>query len=378
MQSLKPIPLVEDLSTIRFIIVSDIHEQFQYRLLVSLAIYIVSLRLVPLLSQWVQNHRAYPDFIICLGDVVTLPHPEKATVDQITEAESRVSTALFGLETIGQRVVFIPGNHDPPATVLPNPPSYSAGTVISHMTAVRLLPDLVLACIGGSIPGYRNKEPCWDSFPWDSEHAFRQALLASPFYSLFAPRRADMLQQHRGTIRMHLARMALANTPQGGPSTTSPAPTPARTSMWELDETDSAAQPTATSTATSTSTAAAAAAAPAPVPSLATVPSVMAQPFDEEGGHSHWGGQPLGAGLASLQAEIQSGGESAPAYVKQAVHTGDTVILATHMGPAGSPERGVACARARPPEPRAGAEPQGGPAVLNPGPFKSAHGPCVV
>ena len=80
------------------LLVSDIHESKE-----------LTQKLVSLCKS--KNYK--PDYIFCLGDIVTIPdgHQDDESIHE--QKEKEIKEILTILETLSPNLIYLPGNHDP-------------------------------------------------------------------------------------------------------------------------------------------------------------------------------------------------------------------------------------------------------------------------
>ena len=92
-----------------------------------------------------------PDYIISTGDHVTLSQGGKGDVEVIKKAEQTIKELIETLEVLCDKVIYIPGNHDPSTMFSDTPPSLTEKSTNLHKKSFNLASDLVLLGVGGSI-----------------------------------------------------------------------------------------------------------------------------------------------------------------------------------------------------------------------------------
>lgn len=100
-----------------------------------------------------------PDLVLCCGDLTNYVNAMKDDEAETAKAEAEVSQVLRTLENICGRVVYVPGNHEPPCCFASEPPSLSQMAVNAHMKQFADTSDSVSHLIAGS--GSFQTSSCW-------------------------------------------------------------------------------------------------------------------------------------------------------------------------------------------------------------------------
>eukprot|EP01012_Entosiphon_sulcatum_P065944 TRINITY_DN94993_c0_g1_i1.p1 TRINITY_DN94993_c0_g1~~TRINITY_DN94993_c0_g1_i1.p1 ORF type:complete len:265 (+),score=38.12 TRINITY_DN94993_c0_g1_i1:28-822(+) len=120
---------------------------------------------VEAMKTWLAMEKVVVDVILCPGDTLSLDNGT-ASVEETTAALSDLNKVLAALRSICDRLIFLPGNHDPPQLFTPEYSSPWAGATCLHKRVTELAPGLVIAGLGGSVPAYRGTERVWTGYPY--------------------------------------------------------------------------------------------------------------------------------------------------------------------------------------------------------------------
>ena len=124
----------EEKREFNFLLVSDIHEKIDN---------------VTKLKEEVKNIKF--DFVICLGDIVTIPNNQQDKEESVKKYEPIISNILKELEKIAP-LIYIPGNHEPFTLFKNDYPKLSENSLNLHNKFKVLTKDLYIIGIGGSPP----------------------------------------------------------------------------------------------------------------------------------------------------------------------------------------------------------------------------------
>ena len=119
------------------------------------------------LRAWLSSHDLLGklDAVLCPGDLTTAP---ATSLDAEEEAryEAAAQRVLDGLGSLAPRLVFSPGNHDPPRFFSGfGGGNSSASTSNAHARSLSLAPGLWLAGWGGSATATEEGVPVWPGWP---------------------------------------------------------------------------------------------------------------------------------------------------------------------------------------------------------------------
>lgn len=125
-------------SELDILLVSDVHTNYIY---------------LEKLKEWqIENQRSF-NYIVCLGDILSLNMPENETKECISKGESEISGIISFLESICLNVIYIGGNHDPKTIFNMNwLPTLTIRSINLHGKHMKLANDLYLVGLGGAIP----------------------------------------------------------------------------------------------------------------------------------------------------------------------------------------------------------------------------------
>ena len=150
-----------------FLIVSDIHE---------------SMENVKKLVEYYSKTQTKFDYILCCGDIVTVPNNEQDFPESAKKYEPMIADLFKELEKICPNIVYVPGNHEPYTTFKEDSPQLTKGTIGLHKKYLKLTDDLYMIGLGGSPPilhgdKYSNeqipfkdvnvKQYKWDGYPYN-------------------------------------------------------------------------------------------------------------------------------------------------------------------------------------------------------------------
>lgn len=124
-------------SEIRFLVVSDIHDNIQN---------------IRKLVDWYQKEKPKIDYILCCGDIVTVPNDRQDEPEQAKIYEPIIVNIFQELEKICPQILYVPGNHEPYTLYQKDPPFLTKGSINLHKKYIKLSDDLYILGIGGSVP----------------------------------------------------------------------------------------------------------------------------------------------------------------------------------------------------------------------------------
>ena len=130
---------------VKLLLISDIHED---------------LARVDQLAAYLAARYITYDAVLYLGDFLSLKHTDEAEEQQGLAAVEKILSELSTKLNSGERVLYVPGNHDPEG-LFGSAPGVTEHGVLLHNRLVRLLPKdakeespvVLLLGFGGSSPG---------------------------------------------------------------------------------------------------------------------------------------------------------------------------------------------------------------------------------
>jgi len=151
---------------LNIVIVSDIHARID--------------RIHQLLD-WLARDDSVPvtDLLLVAGDIANrdMHAADMDSDSSIVKVTSQMSMVLSELENVCAKLVYVPGNHDSPKSVVEPLPSLSIHSCNAHGRQVRVLPDVAVVGLGGSTPAvYDNKPLNWSAFPYKSDDDLKAVL----------------------------------------------------------------------------------------------------------------------------------------------------------------------------------------------------------
>jgi Icc-related predicted phosphoesterase len=124
------------------------------------------------ISDYLFSRKIAVDTVLVTGDLVSIGDGSRG--DEVVESigEGLAVDVLVALENICSKLVFVPGNHDPQSQFAKDPKKLTSSSLNAHMKTVRLGPDLVAVCAGGSVPAYQDGELVWIGYPFATDDGF--------------------------------------------------------------------------------------------------------------------------------------------------------------------------------------------------------------
>lgn len=118
------------------------------------------------LAQWVIDNKKNVDYILLLGDIVTVPNLEQNLMKSMQAFEPKIKELIIEFEKICSNVLYIGGNHEPKSLFEDNPPVLTEKSINMHKKYFKLANDLYIIGVGGSTPILTGKyvEPNVDPF----------------------------------------------------------------------------------------------------------------------------------------------------------------------------------------------------------------------
>lgn len=154
---------------LRILLISDFHESYDN---------------IDKLAEYIRAHYIVYDTVIYLGDFLTLDNPSKAEEQQGLRDVEDILGLLSAKLNNGEKVLYVPGNHDPLA-LFSRAQAVTEHGVLLHNRLVKLCtkdesgcPPVVLHGFGGSSPGFQDGKVVWAGFPFETESD-----LAARFYA---------------------------------------------------------------------------------------------------------------------------------------------------------------------------------------------------
>eukprot|EP01028_Stygiella_incarcerata_P000593 TRINITY_DN1087_c0_g1_i1.p1 TRINITY_DN1087_c0_g1~~TRINITY_DN1087_c0_g1_i1.p1 ORF type:complete len:366 (-),score=101.96 TRINITY_DN1087_c0_g1_i1:1701-2684(-) len=128
------------------------------------------------ISDYLFSRKIEIDTVLVTGDLVSIGDGSRG--DEVVESigEGLSVDVLLSLENICSKLVFVPGNHDPQCLFAKEPKKLTSSSVNAHMKTVRLAPNLVAVCAGGSVPAYQDGELVWIGYPFASDEEFSKVV----------------------------------------------------------------------------------------------------------------------------------------------------------------------------------------------------------
>lgn len=131
-----------------------------------------TLEMVDNVHKWLIANNEKIELILLSGDLTTMPM--EYGLDASEEAEifnpsfyEDFEKVVEAVSRINSNVYYIPGNHDVPKTyVLDSKPSPPCNV---HLRCLSIAPNLYVAGLGGSVPGYQDGKKLWDGFPYRNQ-----------------------------------------------------------------------------------------------------------------------------------------------------------------------------------------------------------------
>ena len=120
-----------------FLIVSDIHD---------------NIGKVRKLVDWYLKEKPHIDYLICCGNIVTVPNGKQDLDESVKKYEPIIVSIFQELEIICPRIIYIPGNHEPYTIYKKDSTSLTKSSVNIHRKYVRIASDLYIVGLGGSTP----------------------------------------------------------------------------------------------------------------------------------------------------------------------------------------------------------------------------------
>mmetsp|Transcript_47742 Transcript_47742/g.123817 ORF Transcript_47742/g.123817 Transcript_47742/m.123817 type:complete len:292 (+) Transcript_47742:60-935(+) len=149
----------------------------------------------------------WPDFVFLTGDIANMDNKQPNDIAVVSKFEGDVAAILEEAGRVAGKVVYLPGNHDPPTLFdRDEAPSLCSSAYNIHCRRLRIAKNLVLVGFGGAPPAFRQngigREKVWDGYPFDNELEMKRSM--RDFFSESAnPARVPLLGQRKedkGTI----------------------------------------------------------------------------------------------------------------------------------------------------------------------------------
>ena len=127
-----------------FLLVSDIHGS--------------SAKLNQLIA-YCQKNSIKPDYILCLGDIVSIPQGSQDNKPICEEKQKEIKNLFSLLESICPNIIYVPGNHDPQTLFkVEESPKITENSINLHLRSHIIKDDLLLVGVGGCICAVSSKE----------------------------------------------------------------------------------------------------------------------------------------------------------------------------------------------------------------------------
>mmetsp|Transcript_113681 Transcript_113681/g.321894 ORF Transcript_113681/g.321894 Transcript_113681/m.321894 type:complete len:296 (-) Transcript_113681:282-1169(-) len=114
------------------------------------------------------------DVVLCPGDFSTMPNAvargdanwAEPSAEDLQNFEVKTGAVIQALKQIrpSARLIFVPGNHDPPPMFEATGTEQGDGNV--HGRVADLAPDLVVAGWGGCVEAKEDGREVWNAYPW--------------------------------------------------------------------------------------------------------------------------------------------------------------------------------------------------------------------
>ncbi len=118
------------------LLVSDIHE---------------SIENVNEIVTYCKNNSINPDYIFCLGDIMSIPQGSQGDQKIYEEKVNDLKNILTTLESICPNLIYLPGNHDfKNLFSVEDSPKLTENSVNLHLKSIIIKEDLLLVGIGGA------------------------------------------------------------------------------------------------------------------------------------------------------------------------------------------------------------------------------------
>lgn len=132
------------------LLVSDIHESIQN---------------VEKLKQHCHDNNIIPDYIFCLGDIMTISNGHQED-ESIYQGQLIAIKKIFEvLETICPKLIYLPGNHDHKNFFkVEQSPKITENSINLHLKSHFLKDDLLIIGIGGSICSFYSNEEFYPAY----------------------------------------------------------------------------------------------------------------------------------------------------------------------------------------------------------------------
>ena len=133
-----------------FLLVSDIHE---------------SIENVNKLVKYCNTNSIKPDYLLCLGDIVTIPQGSQDSKPVCEVKEKEIKNLFSLLELICPNLIYVPGNHDPQTLFkVEESPKITNNSINLHLKSHIIKDDLLLVGVGGCTCAISSKEEFYHSY----------------------------------------------------------------------------------------------------------------------------------------------------------------------------------------------------------------------
>lgn len=133
---------------LQILLVSDIHESKEN---------------IQKLINFCKTNNIAPDYIFCLGDIVTISQGQQDDKSICEQKEKEIKELFTLLEQINTNIIYLPGNHDP-VTLFKDPPKITENSINLHLSSYKIKDDLLLIGLGGSNCSIKTDETLYHSY----------------------------------------------------------------------------------------------------------------------------------------------------------------------------------------------------------------------
>ena len=133
---------------LQILLVSDIHESKEN---------------IQKLINFCKTSNIAPDYIFCLGDIVTISQGQQDDKSICEQKEKEIKELFTLLEQINTNIIYLPGNHDP-VTLFKDQPKITENSINLHLNSYKIKNDLLLIGLGGSNCSIKSDETLYHNF----------------------------------------------------------------------------------------------------------------------------------------------------------------------------------------------------------------------
>ena len=124
-----------------------------------------SLENVNLLVSHCKQNLIKPDYIFCLGDIMSIPTESQGDVSIYNQKVIELKNILTSLESISPNLIYLPGNHDFLKLFnIEDCPKITENSINLHLKSHLIKEDLLLVGIGGSICSLSTDEEFYHAY----------------------------------------------------------------------------------------------------------------------------------------------------------------------------------------------------------------------